>query len=1486
MRRITLTALAFFSWTVVFLGINEATAQALENRQFQAALSRPLNYAMPLAGSPKALIVYGKNAAYTQVAAQAVQKDIQDWCGLSLDLADDQSVTDEKTWLLSEKYVKTPLIVLGNAPDNRVIHAMGTRFLARSNHSWPGGDRYVIRSVFEPFVADVNYLVLEASNQSGMEAATAKLTEMLKGFDEKHKTASTIPPQVHVAGGVKDKFERGWVWRSAPPEWISRPEASVEELIKVFKGLPYLAGTAAGNEGLNSCIWQDMIGGGSGDPPTKSVLTDANRRQLAAMLLLGCRAQNGRTHGNFDHYGALDSFNAVRAAIQSGLLAPQQVRAFESCIVLSTAFPLDYVYNAFGDPIDVPGGNRHFSASLVTAVNTADYILTHCRVDDRTRKEIERRMAAVRLTIDRYSRSFRDFDDSDMLGEDMMMHVSAFLHDGRMTYVKDGNLRKSADLYLFNTDNMPGMYGGHGWYVGLSGFSSCPGGIVFPHFGGGLLEEAAFYYDDPQLRWLAKNWAEAKGSRGGGYLSMFTDTVDKMTKPVVGVDYDGVRAVHFDRRLYELLQHADVLSKHREEEYRAGPESFDKALDRLAFRDDFNPDAAFMLLTGCSNPRAVKPFQDNMIARYTDLSQVWLYTNVLNNSPWGRNVVSISNGKTFVQRTGTSLDAMMNLGDVSAASSREVGVAGADWTRTIVHWRGHYFAVIDRMEANADDDFAYVCRWRCPQLAGLKDGLWTAVAPNGSKMTIQNTEPLFQTSDFWEVDGAARPYVLQQYKNAKLQKGQSQTFQNLIYVSATQRQDQFEAHQATATAMLVKGKTGDIQHLALVGVNGQIPLEGYQTDAAIYDVAGDVLHLAELTSLKTGPGGEMKETFRSAKPVNLMLDASTGKGQVENRSDAAVEVTTAQGALQCKPGHTDVTVAQAGALPATAPLIEALWAKSKLPQAGAVADKSPLTECFQAKTSDMPLTKPLRLLTYANFSANKPHFQHRNIRKWNSTDGLEITLSLPESVELGCLRIEGENLPAPQVVGRDQTGGEWLGTPGQYYKSVDDLKFTLVLSDDGFQNDNRKIDSPKVVWEYTGCPDWEHSCMRHYPTWRIEIGQKARAVKVLPRATTVDRPHLETHDIELYAAESVNELSAKVLAADVDGDGGNELVVATSRNELASFDATGKRLWDKHCDCQIMHLAASDLDGDGKAQTVAYLMTEKLLRINADGRERPGGDVLQAERDAYHGCWGVAGAWGMGIWAPDGNNQKEVLLINECPFRVLHDGSVKPAYRMGVPIGCGRLVNIIPGEPEVLVSVGGRGVTLWSAHRTNDNAYPLIASKPQVPGPDGGKLGWVQQVDAPGLKGFLAAYQGGINWYPAAMFEPNSKATGWGYSSGGVPATAAVAEDIDGDGVPEVFMGRQDGFVNLLKLSDGSLQCVLNAGEPVLGLAMLKGKDGKACLVVGTRFGVRLFGSDLKLIGGHKLTVPAAGFAGPGGQNKDNVYVVDAAGDVTVLTLK
>jgi hypothetical protein len=98
-----------------------------------------------------------------------------------------------------------------------------------------------------------------------------------------------------------------------------------------------------------------------------------------------------------------------------------------------------------------------------------------------------------------------------------------------------------------------------------------------------------------------------------------------------------------------------------------------------------------------------------------------------------------------------------------------------------------------------------------------------------------------------------------------------------------------------------------------------------------------------------------------------------------------------------------------------------------------------------------------------------------------------------------------------------------------------------------------------------------------------------------------------------------------------------------------------------------------------------------------------------------------------------------------------------------------------------------------------------------------------------------------------------------------------------------------DGFVNVFKISDGSLVALPSTGQPIVGMAMLKGKDGKPVLAVGTKFGAHAFAADSSKAGFKKIgsqAMPVAAFAGPGGTNRDRVFVVGSSGAVSILTLK
>jgi hypothetical protein len=1442
------------------------------------ALPRPLNYALPIApaGGVRTVIVYGRDAPWTRTAAEAVQRAIREWSGVGLDLADDRTVTGEATWLLADAWRATPLIVLGNSQDNRVMHALGTRYLLQSNRNWPGGDRCLIRSIFEPFAADVNYVAIEASGALGLDGAVACFAALLRALPP----GETAIPPMRLAGGTRDPWTTevcGW---KPPAEWTNRLHQSATQLAASFRGPIERAGWDAvrGSAFPIYLMWWANGGiPGRADLPAATLRVDPGvQRAMAAMALLGIRDVGGRPYDPIDHYGAMQYLTGLRALFQSGQLTAQELNEVESALTLSGACPNNYVYDniARGNVVGAAWGDRHSMACLLTTLYTLDYVLNHCRLDARTRQELERRYDGARKSAALLVRSFRNNLESSCLGEDTVLMLYATLYEGHMDHVRSGMLRRSADMYILTTDNLPSQLN-WGCYAGLAGFSSSPGGMRGFWLGGALVMAAAYYYDDPTYRWFLRNRALPGGSEATQQLPMHP-TFDATGGVAEPTRYLGVNALPYDERLYRVAKDPEA-QRAGGFRFRPPPEPIAKAADRVAFRDGFAPDDAYLFLATSQDPPDYYPAQNNAIARYSDLGELWLYHNTMQPSTWSRNVVSISNGKSYAPLSGCLLEALANLDDIGVVAAREPGVGGTDWTRAVVHWRGHYFAVLDRMEARQDDDFTFVCRWRSPQPASLDKGVWTATATGNRTLRIQSAVSLFQTAEYWPIDGSARPYVLQQYKQARLAKGQAETFQNLLAVAGPTRPDRFEARLANAEAMLVKGRTAAGAHLALFGTRGRMPLTDFETDAAVYGASENRLYLAGATTLQAGSGRARRTLLRADQPVNALVDCAAGTGTVEIAGTQAVAVALADGVAAARaPGRHAVTVAAAGDLPVPAGQLERLWAATP---ATAVPAQTALhggdgPSPFRCAAAREALRKPRLRIDTVETSATPPAAPMGNRLIWYGTDNLAITLAFPTSTAVDSLRVVGTCKPAGLFGPGHSAYGQPNNAPG-------DFTFALVLSDDGFQRDLRTNASPVVTMEETPSIGVGHGSMLRLPTWRVAVGATARQIRLLPRAAATAPRDLNLTRIDVDGAASVDELAAKAVAADVDGDGVNELVVATSEKELAVHDAAGKRRWTKACAGDILRLGAEDLETDGKAEILAYLATEKLMRVNGDGTERPGGDLYAAQME-YFKQSGSASITAMAAWAPDGAARKEVLLWSEPCFRVKADGSVALA-RIRTPQGAGRLVNLYPGEPEVLAAVSGYGLTLWSARRDAGGEYVRLASRP-VKGSDAGEMGgfcWVQQVDA--AEGLLTAVQHSLDWHPIAAFAPGGEKLGWGFNTGGIPVTGALAADVTGDGVPEALLARADGFVNVFRLADGALLGLLRTGEPILGLCLLKGRDGQPLIAVGTKFGAHLFAADFRPLGRQPLSIAA--FAGPTGPARDRAYVVQPNGDVTVLSL-
>ncbi len=372
-------------------------------------------------------------------------------------------------------------------------------------------------------------------------------------------------PLFRELGFVKDQWHFDGQW-TPPAEYGQPGKRTASEIAKEFKGTPAKSGSGE--------LWEPyflaieyarggVFGRYTDNTPALPSATSDHMRIIAAMALNGCRATGGRVHVPREDYGAMGAITGIEAIFQSGVLDEKEFNEFENFMTLSAVHPDYYWYdniganNGFLNEI----GDRHGATSLLINVYLLDYVRNHCHMDERTRKEIDRRYEGTLKSTAYYINSYRDNFDTYELGETTMMYFYAMLYEGMPQWIANGNLRHAADLYILTSDNIPDHWGILGCYAGLDSYIGAgPGMPKNSWHGRGIVSAAAFYLDDPQYRWfsvgLTGHSEGIHGSVGTPFLGMHWE-VGETTAPT---RYTGVRSLPFDKRLFDLATSTDTVT--------------------------------------------------------------------------------------------------------------------------------------------------------------------------------------------------------------------------------------------------------------------------------------------------------------------------------------------------------------------------------------------------------------------------------------------------------------------------------------------------------------------------------------------------------------------------------------------------------------------------------------------------------------------------------------------------------------------------------------------------------------------------------------------------------------------------------------------------------------------------------------------------------------------------------------------------------------
>lgn len=214
--------------------------------------------------------------------------------------------------------------------------------------------------------------------------------------------------------------------------------------------------------------------------------------------------------------------------------------------------------------------------------------------------------------------------------------------------------------------------------------------------------------------------------------------------------------------------------------------------------------------------------------------------------------------------------------------------------------------------------------------------------------------------------------------------------------------------------------------------------------------------------------------------------------------------------------------------------------------------------------------------------------------------------------------------------------------------------------------------------------------------------------------------------------------------ADFDGDGSPEIVAANDRNQILIYRADGSLLpgWPKNLGGTFTKLAVDDINGDGAKEIVAAV-DARVVAISAQGNFLPGFPV-------YPGAFVMAPAVG----DLDGDGKKEIVVA----------GDVGPTNLYVINSNGG----LRPGWPKAV------NPTLSSGYTS--------PSQPALGDLDG--------------DGDLEIVMGSADGKVYAFNHDGTSLAGWPQLTKAARVNAPAVGDIDGDGRPEVIAGNDKVLEN------------------------------------------------------------------------------------------
>lgn len=436
-----------------------------------------------------------------------------------------------------------------------------------------------------------------------------------------------------------------------------------------------------------------------------------------------------------------------------------------------------------------------------------------------------------------------------------MSHTIEYaLAEGKMAFFESGNIRKYADYLMGIADN-------RGWAAG---------------FGDSGLQETnriplagipyAFWYTG-QPRYLAYLNAVCGGKWPNPYHQ---DVHPEPPKDIVGVS-----AYPLDRQVYDYTRHKPYYNE------PSGPPNipFEQAFDKIAYRAGLGELDQYFLLDGYARGKHLH-YDGNAILKLTDAGQDWLIdADYLVRNTTEHNMVSVvRNGR--VEHPVPECAGLLHCADLPGYGLTRTVVRddnGVDWYRDILWKKGDWIVVLDRLQAREDADYRFDCVWKTLGRGDIRledNATFSVTRPLGGEGTEAGTFFVRNASGaactLRSRIGTPGPVVmLVQRQTGRLEKGEWQAFQNLLYLDRTGGSKSYSLEKLDEQTVFLRGPGPQI-----IG-SGPFGREGLTIDAAAFCVGQETIILAGLVELRWG-GIHLKP----GEPVAAEIDTAAGRATV------------------------------------------------------------------------------------------------------------------------------------------------------------------------------------------------------------------------------------------------------------------------------------------------------------------------------------------------------------------------------------------------------------------------------------------------------------------------------------------------------------------------------------------------------------------------------------------------------------------------------